>query len=123
MISSKYDMHKRKGTVNIVCNCCHKEKTIEFPSAPIVAEAIKQEQAEGWLHHKIEGGRFQEGWLDFCSQKCEDEMIKLYGGIKTNVYEIRNNRLELIKTTKREHLCATVENIDTSRKRALMERE
>lgn len=86
----------KNGQITIKCNHCDKEKIISFPYTPVLKVARDEVKKAGWMHLKIEGGRFQGNWFDFCSTECYKKMLEICGG-KVRSYIIENNNLKLME--------------------------
>jgi hypothetical protein len=87
-----YSIENRQITIK--CNHCDKEKIISFPYTPVLKVAIDEAVKTGWMHLKIEGGRFQDDWFDFCSTECYKKMLEICGGKAS--YIVEDNQLKLM---------------------------
>jgi hypothetical protein len=96
--SIKFDQQNCNGQITIKCNHCDKEKIISFPYTPVLKVAIDEAVKTGWMHLKIEGGRFQGDWFDFCSTECYREMVKKCSGRVTRSYIVEDKQLKLMET-------------------------
>ena len=96
--SIKFDQQNCNGQITIKCNHCDKEKIISFPYTPVLKVARDEVKKAGWMHLKIEGGRFQGDWFDFCSTECYRGMVKKCGGRVTRSYIVEDKQLKLMET-------------------------
>lgn len=95
MITKIFDRHTCNGNVIIKCDYCEKEENVVFCDTPSIKVVIDRVIRKGWLHLKIEGGRFQGDWFDFCSLECYKKMVAKCGGLITRSYKIKDNQLML----------------------------